>query len=318
MHKHPLVALGLAGVLTLGACTGGGSQTTALPSDPLAAIREAVRRTEAASRFRVHSSLQAGSQTATGEGIVDLAGHIEQMTIDSPSEENSNGKVTVAYQQQTTIVVGGARYIQDLGPASPAILCPGQPSTAAPSSPTTSVRFRVIRFNEVPGDAAAIQQFVGATGVRFFLAALRAAQAARLIGSDPIDGRSTRHYHATVTGEELLAAVPSAVARILRSSATSAPSEPAQIDVWISADGLIRQLSGIPTSGSNSGVFRFTDFGLRVTVVPPPASELERGGGPLASCYRPNGDWAVVGAGSADGVAWQLLRTNATNGGDLP
>jgi hypothetical protein len=100
------------------------------------------------------------------------------------------------------------------------------------------------------------------------------------LGSQTVQGVQTTHYRATVSPQRMLARLqkidPKAVSTYRQTlQQTGMSSEP--IDVWIDNQGLLRQETvhtNMPAlNASMSFTMDLSDFGVKVNIMPPPASQ---------------------------------------------
>ena len=131
---------------------------------------------------------------------------------------------------------------------------------------------------------------------------------------EPVDGVATTHYRAMVPTIELLGGGATKPRRDeLEEEIRKTDSESSEVEAWAGADGLLRRLEvEIPiTEERKTGRFRismqFFDFGKKVDVEAPPASERQvipvpRGKGqPCDYVARPHTAEEVIDALRADG-----------------
>lgn len=95
------------------------------------------------------------------------------------------------------------------------------------------------------------------------------------LGKDTVDGTATDHYRFTVNGAELASALPS-----LPSAAASALPGNETVDVWFDGAGRYQQMK--MDAGGENVTEVFSDWGKKVAITAPPASQVTDLGG-LAS-----------------------------------
>lgn len=126
-------------------------------------------------------------------------------------------------------------------------------------------------------DMAAMGAGGGTQNPADLLQSLRGAGDVRLVGHDEIDGTATDHYHAEIDLRQAIAKVPeqyrAAAARGMQVLGNTFP-----VDVWIDADGLPRRFAidiELPGTGSVKERIDYSDFGADVSVVAPPADQVQ-------------------------------------------
>jgi hypothetical protein len=96
------------------------------------------------------------------------------------------------------------------------------------------------------------------------------------IGKDTIDGTATDHYRVTIDGARVASALPSLPGSSGRPSASALPATQT-VDVWFDDAGRYRQMT--MKAGGEDITEVFSDWGKKVAITAPPASQVTDLGG---------------------------------------
>ncbi|MGX4694191.1 hypothetical protein [Streptomyces sp. JNUCC 63] len=255
-----VLVTGLAGCG--GSGTGAGKDASAGPSaTPKArAVQDAYRRTVAADSARMTVTTKAVAEgqsvAARGSGVVDLKGGASRMTLTS---------------QGSTIeqrVVDGVVYQKPSG--SQRVDLPGGRT------------WMKIDLNRLSRSGSAASRVSDPAEPLHYLEDLRSGDVTR-VGGDTVDGADTTHYRADVPVSALARGNASRAEELRRQLGTSS----VPVDLWLDDRGRLRQesvrLTLHPLKQRTPGkqdtkvisttLLKFSDFGTRVNVAPPPAGD---------------------------------------------
>jgi hypothetical protein len=243
---------------------GGGTSTSSTPTGAdasyLAAVTAAAAATDRVPGYKVAvtstTTLGAKTVTISGTGAIDDRGREGSIILE------------VAGRKFAEIVTKPYVYIQ-LPTNAPASFTHGKPW----------IRLDLSTFTDSSGTGSSVG---GSPDPTQGLTYLRGASAVTRVGSEPVRGVASTHYHAIIDFARLKAAEPAAERRTMARAVallerlTGEKSLP--MDVWIADDGhLLRFSYGIPLcigtrrlhESLNVELF---DFGRQAVVSPPPAS----------------------------------------------
>ncbi|MFF7230012.1 hypothetical protein [Streptomyces sp. ISID311] len=103
---------------------------------------------------------------------------------------------------------------------------------------------------------------------------LIASGTAKAVGKEAVNGVQATHYTGTVTMAQLSGKVSKSVRDLVQKQLEKGGAKSEQLDVWIDADNLLvkkeEKLGGKQPSSSTA---LFSDYGTKVDVAPPPASQ---------------------------------------------
>ena len=254
-----VVATGLAGCERepVAAPVAASPSPTGPPAEALvrAAALETDKRGSARYSLTTATTVNGAEVVFTGNGIYDWARDTGQTTYDVP--------VGTVLQR----LIGPKLYLS----------LPQQPK-----------QFFVLRSADVANSP------VGATvdpTAQFH--ALAAVTAAEVVGEQEVRGEPTTHYRGTYDVPRAIRGARGLQKDALRSSLGAAATLPeAPYDVFVDSAGLLRRVQQtIEVPSSTGGALTVTmtlelyDFGIEVTVVPPPPT-AQRDGGPLLAALR--------------------------------
>ncbi|MET7689947.1 hypothetical protein ABZT06_18530 [Streptomyces sp. NPDC005483] len=254
-------AAALAG---LAACTSSGSsdrpaqdKRTASAPASLAALRTAERTTERARTARVRSTTVMGTQLSlTADGVLAWAGGLSgSLTIDY------TGGTAAETMRGLGVTSMEARYLSD------AYYARMGDAFAAKTDGKHWLRYGYDDLKTLGGGAALADQMRSTTpgqAVRLLLD----SDDVRELGRETVDGRTTTHYAGTVDVEDV---TDTGLRQRLQDADVTAET----VDIWISEKNLlVKKVEKTSTAnGRVTQTAHYSDFGVRVAVQRPPASD---------------------------------------------
>jgi hypothetical protein len=265
-----VAALAVVLAVVLGACSSG-----APAEDPVAAVRGAVVATRAAGTAQIAFSSRTGPPgqpgvEVSGSGPADLAAPAADVAVNVPLLGGST----------RVLLVAGTLYAQ-LPPTLVGLVPGGRPwaSISLQQLSSQALGASLGPFGGAPGDP--LQQ----------LAYLDGVTEARAVGPEPVDGTPTTHYAAVVDLTTTPAAKDPATRPAVDRLAAEVGSTRLPVDVWVGEDGRIRRLTQTTTSAPRDGApatastteVTLAQYGIPVTVIPPPADQVTDVGALLPS-----------------------------------
>lgn len=285
MRLARISAASLVAALALGACGGGGdgAETTAgqatagetAPSASPLALAASETKGVGSSRIDITSIVPAGPGqepvTLAGEGAFDYASQQGRMTFDFGALLGSLGagenetRAEILYDG--TVVYLRIPLFSELFPG-------GKPW----------IKIDIAATAESQGlDLSQLTDASQADPTQVF-AYLETASDVEEVGREEVRGEQTTHYRATLDLEAAAEAAPSELRERMQAGAdqlrSAAGTTTMPIEVWIGDDGLVRRfvlrfsLAGTEPPAESETTMEFYDFGVEVSVEPPPASEV--------------------------------------------
>jgi hypothetical protein len=279
MRKRGAAITFLSGCLAVGAIalTGCGSGSTSVSLDPVA---KAADTTASAKSFRLtlhgtFSTPASGSFSLSGQGLVDVSKNLADLTIQIPHLPSAQGAGIGSLSFRELLV----NYVLYIGFTN------GLPAGA--NFPGGKKWLKVDLNAALAGKGINLNQLGGGLGgvdPSQYLSYLKGAGPVSKLGTAVVGGVSTTQYHTVIdlntVAKRLGKSSPAASAGI-QSLLKTAGNSKIPVDVWIDGQGLVRreQVAYKIGSGPSAGTaLNFTidlsDFGVAVSVTPPPANQV--------------------------------------------
>ncbi|MET7801308.1 hypothetical protein [Streptomyces decoyicus] len=103
---------------------------------------------------------------------------------------------------------------------------------------------------------------------------LLASGTAKAVGKEDVNGVQATHYSGTVTMDQLSGKLSKDLRDMLRKQLEKGGAKSEQLDVWIDANNLlVKKVEKIGGKQASDSTAFFTDYGTKVDVAPPPASQ---------------------------------------------
>ncbi|MBM4795179.1 hypothetical protein HXP44_24760 [Streptomyces sioyaensis] len=103
---------------------------------------------------------------------------------------------------------------------------------------------------------------------------LIASGTAKAVGKEAVNGVQATHYTGTVTMDQLSGKVSKSVRDLVQKQLAKGGAKSEQLDVWIDADNLlVKKVEKLGGKQPSSSTALFSDYGTKVDVAPPPASQ---------------------------------------------
>ena len=233
MRRLPLFLAPLA----LAACGGGGGTSTPVTGDPLGVA--------------LSKTLAQGSEKVTMEGTVDLSG--QSVSVKGDGAFNRSGGTLHLHLDLPAI---GATTVDELVVDKATWI----------SSPLLASSLHGKHWLKLKGSTVLgfnVGVFAGVTPTSAF-AVLKNDDKLALLGTDTLNGVSTKHYHVVL-------------------NMTNHDTRYNSADVWVDGQNLIRRVkldfnANIASAGGDKThailTIDYSDFGTAVTATPPPASDV--------------------------------------------
>ncbi|AXI78320.1 LolA-like protein [Peterkaempfera bronchialis] len=266
----------LAALAATAGCTGVGSgdggdarQSTPvsadrLADDPLTAVRSAAditgRTGSARTVTQVVTSSPGKKAEFHGTGVYDYAKRIGTVSVLLPPGAATKGRMT-------EVVLPGIVYLQNSGAKVPA------------------GKWVKLEVKQLP-DGNLVSS--GTTDPATAAGALRGAQAAKLVGTETVDGAALKHYRGTLDLAKAADATGGPGADGLRMAAGTFTVKQVPYDVWLDEQGRLHKVVEVFTFASVPGstdkkdqvvvvsTTSLSDFGSPVEAAEPPASDVVR------------------------------------------
>lgn len=160
-------------------------------------------------RIKLSGTAEVNGQAAetSGEGIVDLKRGASAVTTQATVGENQS--------ESEAILLDGFMYLRQGG------------------------QWGKINFDKVVGGGLA--DAINSASPTQYLDLLEGSGDVRTAGTEPIDGRRTTHYTATLDYEQLAESGPEAIRGVAKKSLEFSASPTVPVEVWIDDSGLIRR-----------------------------------------------------------------------------
>jgi hypothetical protein len=252
-----LLALALTGVLALaGGCS-------LVGSSPAAQVRQAFVTTVAAGPARV--ALDARTAVAgqdvgvTGEGVIDVRGQAADLNLQVPTLGPLH-----------TVVVGGTAYAQL--PSMFALFTGGKQWASVSLDQLSRLQFGTA-LSQLGTTSNPFEQLRYLDGVR---------DDAREVGKEPIEGRETTRYAASIDLDRTPAAQDPATRPAVDRLRALIGSATLPVEVWVDDDGYLRRFRQTITAGAGGGApattstttVTFREFGVDARIAPPPPDQV--------------------------------------------
>ncbi|MDI5971832.1 hypothetical protein POF50_021260 [Streptomyces sp. SL13] len=274
-------AAGVAAVAALGtlsACGGHSTKASANGSSssgsttaasPLAALRAAVTNTNQQQSAKVDGTTKTNQMSVTMKGTLDWSqGMSGNMTL-----KMSGAQASSATAQLGTDGAMQARYTPD------AMFVDMGPTMAKSDGGKPWMKYSYDALAKqlgASGDAMK-EEFQNNNPTRS-VQMLIASGDVKSLGSATVNGVATTHYAGVVDVDKLLGAQPgldAATVKQLQGQLKSQGIKNDHIDVWVDGHGLLVEKveKCAMSSGTMNSTAFYTDYGVKVTVTPPPASQ---------------------------------------------
>ncbi|GLW70467.1 hypothetical protein Kpho02_27660 [Kitasatospora phosalacinea] len=253
-------------VTVLSACTGGGqdrpNSADQLSSDPLTAVRSAADITGRTGSVRATTELitESAEKKAvfTGSGGYDYVKRIGRLEVDVPPGAATTGKIT-------EVVLPGTVYLQNSGAKIP------------------EGKWVKLDVRQLP-DGNLVSS--GATDPATAAGALRGAQSAELVGTEPVGGVELKHYKGTLDLAKAADATGGRGADGLRMAAQTFTVKEVPYEVWLDGQGrlhkVVEHFAFAGVAGSTAAkdqvkvvsTLSLADFGKPVEAAEPAAADI--------------------------------------------
>ncbi|QKW21018.1 hypothetical protein HUT16_19940 [Kitasatospora sp. NA04385] len=253
-------------VTALSACTGGGQDRSAsadqLSADPLTAVRSSADITGRTGSVRATTELTTESAEKkavfNGTGGYDYVKRIGRLEIDVPPGAATTGKIT-------EVVLPGTVYLQNSGAKIP------------------EGKWVKLDVRQLP-DGNLVSS--GATDPATAAGALRGAQSAELVGTEPVDGVELKHYKGTLDLAKAADATGGRGADGLRMAAQTFTVKEVPYEAWLDGQGrlhkVVENFTFAGVAGSTAAkdqvkvvsTLALTGFGQPVEAAEPAAADI--------------------------------------------
>jgi len=273
------VAVSAALLLALTGCsadkTGSGQAATAgsdqaaepaKPADPKVALASAVRKTDERNSARITMQMTTGPAQVQAKGIMKFTAPLTGELDMSLSQKGGNTQKMQARYTPDAIYIGGGELAAQTGKKW---IRMGYADLAKLGGPGAG--------------AALVQQMDQGQDPRQYLKLMLASQDLTVVGTEAINGAAATHYRGTIDlGKALadagqLTKLSAKERAALKRQFDAMKLNAVKADIWVSADGwpvrIVQQ--GSIAVGSFTVRFDMSDFGIPVTVNPPPAAEVQ-------------------------------------------
>lgn len=255
-------SVAVAAVLTASACTSSGTpekKPTATPSVSLAALRSAERSTDRAESARVRSTTVMGTQLSVrADGVLGWGdGLIGTATIEY------TGGTTAETMRALGVTSMEARYLSD------AYYAQMGDTFAAKIGGKHWLKYAYDDLKDLGGGANFADQMRSTTPNQSVKLLLNSSDVHR-VGEEAADGQTTTHYSGTVRVGEVTDTE-------LRKQLQQAGVTTETVDVWINDKNLlVKKVEKSRTAnGQVTQTAHYRDYGVKVSVVKPPAADTE-------------------------------------------
>lgn len=276
------LAVGVAVVAALGtlsACGGhggdkaGGSSNggNAPATDALTALRMAATKTDRASSAKVNGTTDASGVTTTMAGALDWSNGL----TGNVNIAMSGGQVGAAMKQMGSTGSYQARYLTD------AMYMDMGAAIAKTDGGKPWVKYDYNTLAKMLGaSGAALKQEFQNNNPTLSVKMLIASGSVKAIGAETVNGTRTTHYAGTVEVAKLLGAqsgMDAASTKALKTQLQAEGLTTDHIDVWVDGSGLlVKKLEkAAMNSGTLTSTASYSDYGVKVSVTPPPAGQTE-------------------------------------------
>jgi hypothetical protein len=267
-----LFAVGAAACGSTGSATGttSGSPVHAIETAYTAALRAKTAKVDFTASTRSDSTSGANeSATVTGSGELDLTDQGYDLTVNSPS----GGSIQV-------LQVGAIEYIQ---------VPPAQQSTVPGHLPWESIDLNQVDEAKLGRSASQLASIDSDNPGQVLSNLTGVSNSVTDVGSATLEGVPTTEYRAQVSlAKDAARATANAgpkAGAVVTQEAQALGTNTIPVEVWIDAQGLPRRVSErIPVpaastgatdgSGSVTVTMSFSDYGVPVTLTPPPADQV--------------------------------------------
>ncbi|GAA2121872.1 lipoprotein [Kitasatospora saccharophila] len=252
-------------VAALSACTGGNGPSVSadqLSADPLTAVRSAADITGRTGSVRAVTELitESADKKAVfnGTGGYDYVKRIGRLEIDVPPGAATTGKIT-------EVVLPGTVYLQNSGAKIP------------------EGKWVKLDVRQLP-DGNLVSS--GATDPATAAGALRGAQSAELVGTEPVGGVELKHYRGTLDLAKAADATGGRGADGLRMAAQTFTVKEVPYEVWLDGQGrlhkVVEDFAFAGVAGSTAAkdqvkvvsTLSLADFGKPVEAAEPAAADI--------------------------------------------
>ncbi|WP_030618617.1 LppX_LprAFG lipoprotein [Streptomyces fulvoviolaceus] len=259
-------SVAVTAVLTASACTSSGSSAdkpeekrTATPTVSLAALRSAERSTDRAASARVRSTTVMGTQLSVkADGVLGWGdGLIGTATIEY------TGGTTAETMRALGVTSMEARYLSD------AYYAQMGDTFAAKMGGKHWLKYAYDDLKDLGGGANFADQMRSTTPNQSVKLLLNSSDV-REVGEEAADGQTTTHYSGTVRVGEV---TDTALRKQLQQAGVTTET----VDIWINAKNLlVKKVEKSRTAnGQVTQTAHYRDYGVKVSVVKPPAADTE-------------------------------------------
>jgi hypothetical protein len=262
------VGLGIALVLTVAACGGGGDDqasfdTSTSQAPEAEAVLHAGQNTSAKQSGRVSftASFRGGSSdgTMTGEGV--FSGRKFHLTMDV-------GALGALGGGQVEIVFASPIFFMKLPASSSAQLPPGK----------EWLKFDLDKLGETKGlDLSQLLQLNQSDPSQALDFLQGASEDFRDVGTEEVRGEPATHYRGTIDLQQVANEAPADLRKQYERLYRLSGQNTVPMDVWIGDDGLVHKIAftqKVSNGGSVTMEEEFYDFGTNEQVATPPADDV--------------------------------------------
>lgn len=246
----------------------GSSGGTAPATSPLAALRAAVTKTTQAQSAKLSGTTTTAQMTITMNGALDWS---SGMKGDVAIKMGGQSAATTATLGTNGIMQ--ARYTPD------AMYMDMGATMAKADGGKPWIRYSYDALAKQMGASGDVlkQQFQNNNPTRS-VQMLIASGDVKSLGSATINGTQTTHYEGVLDVSKLLGTAPGLDAATVKGFKAQLKSQGIttdHIDLWVDNQGLlVKKVEKIATStGMTNSTVYYSDFGVKVTVTPPPAAQ---------------------------------------------
>jgi hypothetical protein len=247
------LTLGLA-ALVLASATGCGGGTQTLNTDYAAVLRATAAKTAAASSSRM--SLATKTKVSGQNVSFSGDGAFSYTTKEGTFTFTIGGVPGAPTTKLVELITRGSLYVQ----------VPGQPG------------FYKLALADLVGTSLA-----ESSDPTYSLQTLAGVEGVTKVGTDTVRGAKTTHYKGTIDTDKALAELDGFVKDLAASAFSKSDLKKLPFDAWVDDQGRMRKLVQnvtITVQGQKADVestIELYDFGTKVSVTPPPASEVHDG-----------------------------------------
>ncbi len=277
-RKVALAAAAVVALGTLSACGHGDSKASSGSSaggnapvaDAMTALRIAAGKTGQQDSAKINGTTTLSGMSTTMNGAIDwssgLTGRIGiKMTggaTASTGQLGDNGTIEALYTPDAMYMDMGTSMAQADG-----------------GKPWVKYSFDAMA-KMAGGSGTALKEEMQNANPTLSVKLLIASGDVRAMGSETVDGTRTTHYSGVLDVDKMVGAqkgLDAATAKSMKTQLTAQGITTDHIDVWVDGNGLlVKKVENARTSkGTIDSTAFYSDYGVKVSVTPPPASKTE-------------------------------------------